>query len=214
MIYKIKKYSFLDITRKAVYVLLRYIKWAMQFLRKLRFYFLTKCWMKHILGRVYVNTLCINMKVGKNATLYPYTIFEIAENAALLIGNNFTLSYGAIIACNHSIKMGNDVMIGEYSSIRDTTHSHTNSALPYCSQPDISGEIVIGNNVWIGRGVVILPGSIIEDGVIIGAHSLVKGHLKTNCIYAGSPLKMIRQLVAGDNSASSDRTEAVSDIVS
>ena len=56
--------------------------------------------------------------------------------------------------------------------------------------------------------------SIIEDGVIVGAHSLVKGYLKANCIYAGSPLKMIRQLIAGDNSASSDRTEVVPDIVS
>jgi acetyltransferase-like isoleucine patch superfamily enzyme len=196
MISKIAKYSFSDIIRKLIYVLIRFLNSFIQWLRKMRFYFLTKCWIKNILGKVYINTICINTKIGKNATLYPNTIFEVAEDACLLVGNNFTLSYGALIACNYSIVMGDDVMIGEYSSVRDSTHSYSNPSLPYNGQPDKREEIIIGNNVWIGRGTIVLPGSVIEDGVIVGAHSVVKGCLKANCMYAGSPLTMIKQIVS------------------
>jgi acetyltransferase-like isoleucine patch superfamily enzyme len=58
---------------------------------------------------------------------------------------------------------------------------------------DISSPIVIGNNVWIGRNCLIMPGTVIEDGVVIGANSLVKGTLKKDTIYAGNPVQEIRQ---------------------
>jgi acetyltransferase-like isoleucine patch superfamily enzyme len=85
-------------------------------------------------------------------------------------------------------------MIGEYTSIRDTTHTYTDPSLPYCSQPDTSAEIIIGNNVWIGRGCIIFPGTVIEDGVIIGANSVVKGHLQAYSLFAGSPAKFLKVL--------------------
>jgi len=191
---KIKKYSFTDLCRKIIYVLLRYLKNTRSFLRRVRFYFFTKCWVSSILGKVYFNTICNSVSVGKHATLYPFVVFELAENAKVVIGNNFTLSYGAIFSCRYSVKIGDFVMIGEYSSIRDTTHAHENPGVPYCQQPDKFEEIIIGDNVWIGRGCLILPGSIIENGVIVGAHSVVKGRLKANCMYAGSPLKMVREM--------------------
>lgn len=191
---KIKSYSFIDACRKIVYVLLRGVGNCIGLLRKLRFYFFTKCWVSNILGGVYFDSICNNMKLGKHATLYPHTVFEVAESAHLNVGENFTLSYGAVIACRHSITMGNFVMIGEYSSVRDTMHAQEYSAVPYSKQNDTSKEVIIGNNVWIGRGCIVLPGSIIEDGVIVGAHSLVKGVLRAHCIYAGTPLKLIREL--------------------
>lgn len=56
---------------------------------------------------------------------------------------------------------------------------------------DYFSPIIIGNNVFIGFGVVILPGSRIGDNVIVGAGSIVKGNLKSNSVYAGSPVKYI-----------------------
>jgi len=146
------------------------------------------------LGSVYFKTICNNVKIGKEATIYPNVVFEFAEDACLTIGDNFTFSYGAILSARHSVKIGNYVMIGEYSSVRDTTHVYENKSVPYCKQPDRFEEIIIGDNVWIGRGCVILPGSVIENGVIVGAHSVVKGILKANCIYAGNPVKLIREM--------------------
>jgi len=199
LINKIKKYNFTDACRKITYFLAGYLGALIHLFRKIRFYFFTKCWVKNILGTVYFSTITLHIKIGRNATFYPAIVLEIAENATLSIGDNFTLSYGAVIACNRSVTIGNFVMIGEYSSVRDTTHNHEYSNVPYIKQGDTSEEIFIGNNVWIGRGSIILAGSVIEDGVIIGAHSVVKGHLKAYCMYAGAPLKMIRELLPVQN---------------
>jgi len=54
------------------------------------------------------------------------------------------------------------------------------------------GNIRIGNDVWIGGHSIILSGSLIGDGCVIGAGSLVTGKLDPYCIYAGNPIKKIR----------------------
>jgi acetyltransferase-like isoleucine patch superfamily enzyme len=92
-----------------------------------------------------------------------------------------------------SINIGNYVQIGEYTSIRDTTHDYKESII--MGSKDVTLPISIGNNVWIGRGCLISQGTLIEDGVIIGANSYVKGHLKKNGIYAGSPAKFIKMRI-------------------
>ena len=59
---------------------------------------------------------------------------------------------------------------------------------------DLFAPIVIGNNVFVGKGSTILPGTFIEDNVIIGAGSIVRGVLKRNSVYAGIPVKYISSL--------------------
>ena len=82
--------------------------------------------------------------------------------------------------------MGDNVWVGEYTSIRDSTHDFSPN-IPLGQGLDLIGEIKIGNNVWIGRGSIILPGSIIGDNVVIGANSLVNGNCESNSLYAGTP---------------------------
>ena len=62
---------------------------------------------------------------------------------------------------------------------------------PKYANIDLFAPIVIGNNVFIGINTTILPGTKIEDNVIIGANSLVKGEIKSNSVYAGVPAKFI-----------------------
>jgi acetyltransferase-like isoleucine patch superfamily enzyme len=59
---------------------------------------------------------------------------------------------------------------------------------------EITAPIKIGNNVFIGLGVIILPGTTIEDDVVIGAGSVVKGHIAKKSVYAGIPAKRIAEL--------------------
>lgn len=59
---------------------------------------------------------------------------------------------------------------------------------------DLIKSITIGNNVFIGWGAIILPGTVIGNNVIIGAGSVVKGELLDNSIYAGVPAKYISSL--------------------
>jgi acetyltransferase-like isoleucine patch superfamily enzyme len=89
--------------------------------------------------------------------------------------------------------MGNNVWIGEYSSLRDSTHQFsTTSSLG--TLPDTTKPIIIGNNVWIGRGCLIMPGTIIEDNVIIAANSVVKTACSSGKVYGGCPAVFIKNV--------------------
>lgn len=55
-------------------------------------------------------------------------------------------------------------------------------------------RVVIGNNIFIGWGATILCGTTVEDNTIIGANSVVSGHLEGNSVYAGNPAKKLMSL--------------------
>lgn len=59
---------------------------------------------------------------------------------------------------------------------------------------DVFSPIIVGNNVFIGLGCTILPGTIIGDNVVIGAGSLVKGVIDSNSVYAGIPAKKLKNV--------------------
>lgn len=54
--------------------------------------------------------------------------------------------------------------------------------------------ISIGNNCFIGMNVVVLPGTVVEDNVIVGAGSVIRGHLESNSVYIGNPAKRIMSI--------------------
>ena len=55
------------------------------------------------------------------------------------------------------------------------------------------GDIVIGNDVWLGRECVILPGAKIGDGAIVAACSVVAGDIPPYTVFGGNPAKFIKQ---------------------
>ena len=54
------------------------------------------------------------------------------------------------------------------------------------------GGITIEDDVWIGAGVIILDGSTIKKGCVIGAGSMVNGETEAYGVYAGNPLQFIK----------------------
>ena len=64
---------------------------------------------------------------------------------------------------------------------------------PHLSQLPFKGDIVIGNDVWIGRKSVIMPGIKIGDGAIIGAYSVVTRNVEPYTVVGGNPAKVIRR---------------------
>ena len=63
---------------------------------------------------------------------------------------------------------------------------------PINLQGHVSGDISVGNDVWIGSHVVVLPGVKIGNSVVIGAHSVVTKDIPDNAVAFGSPAKVIR----------------------
>lgn len=182
--------SYCDFLRKIIFKLTSFFRYNI--LRKLRSLLFFKSLNVRLGKNVTLQGQVNSIKLGKDINVYNNCIFELGPKAHLEIGNRVIFSYGCIVNANKLIKIGNEVQVGEYTSIRDTTHDYNDYGKPIIENKDISNSIYIGNNVWIGRNCLIMPGSIIEDGVVVGANSIVKGILISNKIYAGNPLKEIK----------------------
>lgn len=105
--------------------------------------------------------------------------------------------YNHITACNRII-IGDGLLTGRFVLITDNSHgslSLEESPLRPIDRPLVSkGEIVIGDNVWIGDKATILAGVHIGDNVIIGANAVVTKDIPSNSVAAGIPAQVIKQL--------------------
>lgn len=200
MIIKVKLKNFLNYYNSLsinslirLLVLKFYSTFSFGLFKRLKAYFYFGSSAVNVQRNVAIKGFCKNIEVGEDIIFYSNCIVELQRDANLKIGSHVIFSYGSVLSCSKSIEIGKDVQIGEYTSIRDTTHDYTDYGQPMMNNSDISLPIVIGNNVWIGRNCLIMPGTVIEDGVVIGANSLVKGTLKRDTIYGGNPVQEIRQ---------------------
>ena len=69
------------------------------------------------------------------------------------------------------------------------------------SLPTAFPDTVIGNDVWLGDGAVVMPGARIGNGVIVGARSVVSGIVPDFSIVAGSPARIVRRRFSEDHIA-------------
>jgi acetyltransferase-like isoleucine patch superfamily enzyme len=185
-----KKLTLLDFLRKAFHAVIQRTQWNI--VRKVTAFYYFKTSAVKLGKNVRVYGLPNKIKIGPQTIFYDNCIFEFGHESEIHIGSNVLFSYGVVFACRQKITIGNDVQVGEHSSIRDTTHRYDEMNQPMKYAKDISDPITIGNDVWIGRGCLILPGTIIEEGVVVAANSVVKGNLEKNGIYGGSPAKFIK----------------------
>ncbi len=82
-------------------------------------------------------------------------------------------------------------MIAAQCYIIDTDHG-TEAGTLIRNQNNTVAPIVIGEDVWIAANSTVLKGSRIEDGAVIGAKSLVKGHVDANSISVGIPVRHLK----------------------
>jgi acetyltransferase-like isoleucine patch superfamily enzyme len=111
------------------------------------------------------------------------------ENASLKIGERAFINQGASIVATCSIEIGDDARIGDFAAIYDSNHHRVDPDHPVHSAP-----VIIGTNVWLGRGVIVLPGSKVGDHTVVAAGSIVRGDLPSCVLAAGNPARIIRQL--------------------
>jgi acetyltransferase-like isoleucine patch superfamily enzyme len=114
-------------------------------------------------------------------------------DSEIRIGNNNWFNNNTMLCALGSIRIGNDCQIGDLVSIVDADFHETNPATRNRSPGEVK-PIVIGNNVWIGSRAMILKGVTIGDNSVVGAMSLVTREVPPNCIVAGVPAKVVRQL--------------------
>ena len=141
-------------------------------------------------GRVHVSGTA-NIKLGKRCRLGMEVELRTVEAGRIHIGEDTRLNKGCTLTSYAQIRIGDFTIIGEFVSIRDANHGLMRGK-PMRYQPHTSKPILIGRDVWIGRGSCILPGITIREGAVIGANSVVSKDVPAYSIAAGIPAKVIK----------------------
>lgn len=118
--------------------------------------------------------------------------FECDYGYNIEIGENFYSNHNLIILDANKVIFGDNVFIAPNCSFYTAGHpldyETRNKGIEYAK------PIKIGNNVWIGGNVVVLPGVTIGDNTVIGAGSIVVKDIPANVVAVGNPCKVIKEL--------------------
>ena len=141
-----------------------------------------------------------NLRIGRRCRIETISIHNGQRfSPKLVIGSNVSMSDDVHIACINEISIGNNVLLASKIFITDHNHgeygqdAHQEALLPPNERILSSASVRIGDDVWIGEMVTVLPGIQIGEGAIIGANSVVSRDIPKLCIAAGSPAKVIKR---------------------
>ena len=125
-------------------------------------------------------------KTGKEIIIESNFFCDYGYN--IEVGENFYTNHNCVILDGAKVKFGDNVFIGPNCGFYTAGHpieiETRNMGLEYAK------PITIGNNVWIGGNVSVMPGVTIGDNVTIGAGSVVTKDIPSNCIAYGNPCKI------------------------
>ncbi|MBR5386886.1 MAG: sugar O-acetyltransferase [Clostridiales bacterium] len=112
------------------------------------------------------------------------------------IGDNFFANYNFVVLDVGKVRIGDNVQIAPNVSLYTAGHplhpDSRNSGYEY------GIDITIGNSVWIGGNVCVMPGVTIGDNAVIGAGSVVTKDIPANAIAVGNPAKFVRFITEED----------------
>ncbi len=138
--------------------------------------------MREFFGKRIAEKFGRNVNIERNAFFTP----------ELKIGNNS----GVGIDCEvyGPVTIGENVMMGPEVVIYTSGHKHDRLDIPMIEQGrSETYPVIIGNDVWIGRRAIIMPGVTIGDGVIIGAGAVVTKNVEPYVVVAGVPAKVVKK---------------------
>ena len=127
-------------------------------------------------------------KVDKSFRLFPPFYTDCGKN--IKIGKNVFINSCCRFQDQGGIDIGDNVLIGHNTTIATLNHEYN----PKKRANLTLAAVKISDNVWIGSDCTILPGVQINEGAIIGAGSVVTKNVPKNCIVAGNPAKIIKEI--------------------
>lgn len=112
------------------------------------------------------------------------------------IGENFYTNHNCVILDCAKVKFGDNVFIapdcGFYTAGHPIDADRRNAGLEYAY------PITVGDNVWIGGGVRVMPGVTIGSNVVIGSGSVVTRDIPDNVVAVGNPCRILRPITEED----------------
>ncbi|MEL6519322.1 MAG: acyltransferase [Pseudomonadota bacterium] len=131
--------------------------------------------------------------MGEGCNISPNAVFSNPER--IRIGSRVTLGARCALWAgprDGQITVGDDVLFGPEVMVTASGYRF-NDGQPVTKQAMDEGNVVIGNDVWLGTRAIVLPGATIGDGAIIGAGSIVRGDIPAMAIAVGAPARVVGQ---------------------
>lgn len=127
-------------------------------------------------------------RTGKKIYMEPVINFDYGYN--IFVGENFYANFNCTFLDVSTIEIGDNCMFAPNVQLYTATHPlhpvKRNSGLEYAK------PIKIGNNVWLGGGVIVTPGVTLGDNVVVGGGSVVTKSFPDNVVIAGNPARIIK----------------------
>jgi acetyltransferase-like isoleucine patch superfamily enzyme len=116
-------------------------------------------------------------------------IITCEDGGEITIGEHCFFNYAVDLHCRSSITFGDRVLLGPYVAIADNQGHGVDPA-----DDDAPRPVVIGDNVWIGRRAMVMPGVTIGSGTVVGAGAIVTHDLPPAVVAVGTPARVIHTL--------------------
>jgi len=128
--------------------------------------------------------------LGEGAYVKPPLYVDYGENVH--IGARTFVNYNLTALDVATITIGEDCQIGP--NVQLLTPTHPVEPQPRRDKLEAAQPIVLGDNVWLGGGVVVCPGVTIGDNTVVGAGSVVVRDLPADVVAVGNPARVVRHL--------------------
>lgn len=129
---------------------------------------------------------------GSNIYIGKYVILKNIHR--LVLGNDVSIHSYCYIDSYGGIEIGNNVSVANHSTLISSEHTWQDVETPIKFNSIESKKITVENDVWIAAGVRVLGGNRISERCIIGAGAVVNKSTEPNCLYAGVPIKKIKEV--------------------
>ncbi|HEU5129933.1 MAG TPA: sugar O-acetyltransferase [Glycomyces sp.] len=128
--------------------------------------------------------------LGEGAFVKPPLYVDYGEH--ITIGARSFANYGLVALDVAPITIGEDCQIGP--NVQLLTPTHPVDPRPRRDKLEAAEPITIGDNVWLGGGVIVCPGVSIGDNTVVGAGAVVTRDLPANVVAVGNPAKPVRRI--------------------
>lgn len=144
----------------------------------------------------------LGAQIGQRVVYYPG--ISVLTGRKLVLGNDVDLATGVLITTDGGVTIGDRTLVGYGTQILSRNHRIPPLPEPIFFSGHEARPVVIGADVWIGAGCIILPGARIGDHAVIAAGTVVTKDVPQGAIVGGVPSAIIKMRTEGP----SQRTEA------
>lgn len=134
-----------------------------------------------------------NICIGNNVRIFPGVRLETYNNGRIIIEDNVAIAQNVhITSSDIDLVIGKGTVIAANSYVTNIDHVYEQVGVPVLEQGFKISKTTIGENCFIGMGVAVNAGTVLESNVIVGANTTLRGVYSKNLVISGNPAKILK----------------------